>query len=65
MYGTFYCGGSASDAFGSLIGLGILGGLDGKLNFMAWRSEPNSVCFQKSNCPDFTAAGGSSLWRAL
>ncbi|KAG2740295.1 MFS general substrate transporter [Suillus brevipes Sb2] len=32
-----YCGGSASDAFSALIASGILGGLDGKLGFMAWR----------------------------
>jgi hypothetical protein len=39
-----YCGGSASDAFGALIASGILGVLDGKLGFMAWRFEPNCAC---------------------
>jgi MFS family permease len=32
-----YCGNSASNAFGTLIASGILGGLDGKLGFKAWR----------------------------
>ncbi|KAG1770228.1 MFS general substrate transporter [Suillus occidentalis] len=33
----FYCGSSVSNAFGALIASGILGGLDGKLGFTAWR----------------------------
>ncbi|KIK49030.1 hypothetical protein CY34DRAFT_70349, partial [Suillus luteus UH-Slu-Lm8-n1] len=33
----FYCGSSISNAFGALIASGILGGLDGKLGFTAWR----------------------------
>jgi hypothetical protein len=61
----FYCGGSSSDAFSALIASGILGGLDGKLGFMAWRFEPNCACIEKSNSSDSAAAGGSSLLRAL
>jgi len=60
-----YCGNSISNAFGSLIASGILGSLDGTLGFSAWRSELKCPCFQKTNCSDFSAAGGSSLWRAL
>jgi MFS family permease len=33
----FYCGSSVSNAFGALIASGILGSLDGKLGFTAWR----------------------------
>jgi hypothetical protein len=60
-----FCGSSISGAFGSLIASGILSSLDGTLGFSAWRSEPQHPCFQKSTRSDFSAAGGSSLWRAL